>query len=137
MNKWRADKPKIIEPWVGDFIRDQGFMVLRDRRTGISLGVSYTEEGLKWTTNKHRKLLYYKNAYISHTEDGKPFFKGDLRKSPTIIVEKFVPQNFSNPKFQSIEYRWVDKALRMCYVPWGEQKRNFSLKSKLRVAMAA
>ena len=118
-----------IKPGVGKFISDRNLYVLRDKATNTALNVSYTEDGLKWTTNVSGKLLYYQNGkfqrninlseslskgevvdtYVSIvSNDNKP-----LRTSNKVYVEKFVPTNQTTFKGQIAEYTWVDKAYHL------------------------
>lgn len=45
------------------------FYGLFDVKTERLLNISATEDGLRWTTNKFGKLVYYKNAKLKITED--------------------------------------------------------------------
>ena len=89
---------------------------------GRALNVSYTEEGLKWTSSK-TKYLYFNQAN-SRLVLGKTknmlVLEGDLSKSPKVFVEDFVPRNHYRGSVihpdQPTEYLWVDKGLRLLYV---------------------
>lgn len=125
---------KLIEPWIGAFIASQSFFVLRDKKTKRALGVSYTEDGLKWIVSRNQRLLYFKDAFLKiNPKTNFPEFKGDLSKSDRVIVEKFIPRDFLySPYIQSNEYRCVDKALRMSYIPFGiEEQLQRSAKARL------
>ncbi len=91
-------------------IYEKGFKVLRDPN-GIALNVSYTDDGLKWTTDSKGKNLYFTDG--NYVED----FKPDLN----VIREK---------SFRTkCEKRWIDKANSMLY----EQRPFFkdeSIKTK-------
>lgn len=77
-------------------IYEKGFKVLRDPN-GIALNVSYTDDGLKWTTDSKGKNLYFTDG--NYVED----FKPDLN----VIRQK---------SFRSkCEKRWIDKANSMLY----------------------
>lgn len=117
-----------IEPRIAKFIEDRDLYVLRDKKTGTALNVSYSEDGLKWTTNATGRLLYYDNAHIVPIVDLKSSIKenrtvishisingyGEVpRKSDKVYVEKFVPTNQPTLKGQIAEYTWVDKAFRL------------------------
>lgn len=77
-------------------IYEKRFKVLRDPR-GIALNVSYTDDGLKWTTDSKGKNLYFTEG--NYVED----FKPDL---------KVIRENSFRSK---CEKRWVDKANSMLY----------------------
>jgi len=107
MSDYRA-----IPVWLIDRIANTDLVVLR-HKDGTALNVSYSEDGLKWTCNKWKQSLYYKNAYVSN---GK--IRGsNLEKSPDVYVEKFVPINFSEAELfkQQAESTWVGKALKLYY----------------------
>lgn len=116
--------PKKIEQWIVDLIKENQFLILRDRRTHKALGVGYGMDGITQVTNKHGKLLYYKNARISgEWKDGIPNGQwlpkvvGDTTPSEKVYVEKFIPRNHKLIDNQVAEYLWVDKAMRMLYTP--------------------
>lgn len=117
-----------IEPWIRTFISDRQMVVLRDKNTGLALHTSYTEEGLRWATDKHMRSLYYHRAELSvQTIDNKPHVsfkargKNGLEKSRNVIVEKFVPKDHFNSagklnaRLQSAEYVAVHRALKLLY----------------------
>lgn len=91
---------------------------------GKALGVSYSEEGLKYLCTNRGDLLYYKDAlYGRPSKSGKPHKPDD-----SLIVEDFIPRDHilnidGQPRLikslQSSEIMCVDKALRMLYVPSG------------------
>lgn len=88
-------------------IHDANFVVLRDRY-GIALNVSYTIDGLRWTTdNRGRNLFQMKGTY---TELFKP------------SIELLKERSFKS----KCEKRWVDKANVMLY----EQRPSFDQESK-------
>lgn len=99
-------------------------MCLRDAYTGKLLNVSYSEEGLKWTQNRFRKLLYFRKARLQVTlVNGKPHLipVGDLSKSDHVYVEEFIPQDHYNKHGQLdrdkqlAEYQWCNKAVKLYY----------------------
>ena len=66
-------------------------VVLRDKN-GVALNASFSEEGLRWTTNKNGKKLFFK--------------KGNY-------VEPFKPR-ISKDRFQTMaEMTWIEKAYRL------------------------
>jgi hypothetical protein len=94
-------------------IYEKRFKVLRDPQ-GIALNVSYTDDGLKWTTDSKGKNLYFTKG--NYVED----FKPDLN----IIREK---------SFRSkCEKRWIDKANSMLYEqrPFFKEE-NIKIKSQI------
>jgi|AACY02.6.fsa_nt_gi hypothetical protein len=109
---------KKIEPWIREFIAENDLVVLRNSR-GKALSVSYTEDGLKWAANKFGKLLYFDNAHLRHRQmdDGSwvPYVKGELKKSPRVTVEKFVPRDHRHISNQIAEYFWVNRGMKMLY----------------------
>lgn len=108
---------KSIEERIAKFISDRDLVVLRERKTGRALNVSYTEDGLKYTTSLGGKLLYFNDAWLKVLyRDNQPYFvgvQGDLEKSKLVYVEKFIPTNKSNLRDQIAEYTWTDKAYRL------------------------
>ena len=91
---------------------------------GKAIGVSYSEEGLKWVCNNKCEALYFTNTKLSGGQ-----FKGDLVKNERIIIEDFIPRDhyfskesdgsraYLNKTLQVAEYIVTDKAFRMLYVP--------------------
>ena len=102
---------------------DHPFAVLRDQ-SGKALGVSYTEQGLKYVTATDGSLPYYRKAFLStridEFGDTEIYIRGDTRKSTRVKVEKFVPTDQRSGKLMRAEIQAADKALRMLYV----QKRH-------------
>ena len=82
--------------------------VLRRKKDHTALNISFTIEGLKWTTNKVGRSLYYKNAFLS-----KGRFVGDLTPSNDVYVEDYFPQNRGDNRLQSAEMVWVNKAIAL------------------------
>ena len=86
---------------------------------GKALNVSYSEDGLKWTTNKFAKSLYYENAYLFQTDKG-PQFKGNMKRKANVMVSAFIPKDHilgsrMNHDAQKAEYLWCNKALHLLY----------------------
>jgi hypothetical protein len=130
-----------IDTTVSRFIQDKQMYVLRDATTGNALNSSYTEDGLKWTTNASGKLVYFNNAHLkthynSNYEPTMVTFEGDTSPSSSVIVEKFVPvnrellplpdpnhkdykktraENSKRVRGQIAEYTWIDKSYRLLY----------------------
>lgn len=76
----------------------------------MALNVSYSIEGLKWTTNKVGKLIYFKNAFL-HT--GR--WVGDLTPSSFVYAEIFDPKDHASDAAQVAEYTWIKKATHLLY----------------------
>ncbi len=130
---------KLVEPWLQSIIKDNEFVVLRDKRTKKALHVSYTEDGLKWALDpRTSKSLYFKDAYLSHGRVGGEGWNGLFRKErdPNTIVEKFIPMNhvrtrkdgieYVDTVNQSLEFKAVDRALRMLTKSQTRLLDNFS-----------
>lgn len=70
----------------------QEFFVLFDVKSERVLNISATEDGLKWTTNKFGKLVYYNNAKLKVTDDFVYITPNDgskeLIKSKAVYVQK-------------------------------------------------
>ena len=67
------------------FVADSCLYVLRNSN-GQALNVSYSEDGLKMTTNKIGRLMYYSNSYL--TNGSIPY---DAVPSTRVYVERFTP----------------------------------------------
>lgn len=107
---------------------------------GKALNVSYSVEGLKWTASKTR-LHYFKNPVrlktVSYESDEqlklKVVMEGDTSTiSPNVFVEQFIPRNHIrggriDRDSQVSEFLWVDKALRLHYVPYADQPKELDL----------
>lgn len=101
---------KLLDYSLTKLISDRCIFVLRRRRDNVALNVSYSEDGLKMTTNKVGKLLYYKKAFLT---SGKKV--GDLSPANDVYVEKFEPRNHASAAAQIAEYTWVKKATHLLY----------------------
>jgi hypothetical protein len=93
---------------------------LRDMKTKRALNVSYSEEGLMWSTNATGKLIYFENAHLQRVYDKEGNITnvrigGNLNLNPNVYVEKFVPSNQPTTKGQITEYTWTSKAYRLLY----------------------
>ena len=95
------------------FITDKHYWVLRRKKDNCPLNVSYTVEGLMWTTNKLGRSLFFKDTMVSM---GKILPKhGKYVESDEVYYEKFAPRTHANYATQTAELRWLDKAMRMSY----------------------
>lgn len=109
-----------IEPWIRSFVSDRDLVVLRQTKDNKALNVSYSEDGLKWTTDTYGNLIYYDNARLRHKQLNKdswlPYIEGDTTQmSSKVYVEKFRPIDHSKVYLQIAEFLWCNKALRMLY----------------------
>ena len=95
---------------------DVTFRVLRDRKTNKALAVAFTEDGLKYTSNKTGKLIYFRNAKLVKVGN-KLCVEGDIRRSNRVYTEVFKPKEFDNPHLTRCEILWIDKALKMSAKP--------------------
>lgn len=100
---------KPLEKNLVRFISDRNLKILRDKR-GTALNVSYTEDGLKWTTTIVGRLPYFKNAVLVSGR-----MVGDLTPSTEVTVEDFVPYDHPSPGAQIAEYAAIKKATHLLY----------------------
>lgn len=111
-NKNKLDN---IDPKVVTFLSGYELYALR-APNGRILNVSYTEEGLKYTLSRDGRYIYFKNAQlVLDYKTNRLYFKGNTAKNPSLTVERFIPKNHSIVSNQLAEYRFVYKALRLCY----------------------
>ena len=87
------------------------FYVLREKKTDKALNISSTIDGLKWTSNKTQRSMYYNDA-IFKIINGKISLVGDFKLSNQVYVEKFYPRKFKIPFFNMCENTWINKAIR-------------------------
>lgn len=85
---------------------------IRDKRTRKILGLSYSEDGLKFTANKSGRLLYYANAVIRPI-NGQVTVIGDLRKSPKVVIEPYIRNTHRSSLENNYEEFWACKARHM------------------------
>lgn len=85
---------------------------LRDRKSGRILGLSYTEEGLKWTANKSGRLLYFNGAVLKPSLQG-VVVVGDTSPSSKVVVEPYVRKRHKNSFENNFEEFWACKARHM------------------------
>lgn len=124
-----------IEPRIKELISSNEFYVIRRKKSMEPLNISYSRVGLRWTTDRFRNLLYFKNAQLRHkvtvTGEHVPYFykRGNdgLEKNSNVIIEKFIPMdhyrvdsngnitNTLDSRLQVAEYLMVSKALKMLY----------------------
>lgn len=111
-----------IELWQKTYISGYNMYVLREKNTNTAINVSYSRDGLVWTTNQYGNYIYYKNprifSWVEGTDKPQQFVKliGDS-VNPNYYIEKFVPRDHIengrfNLKKQLAEYFVTAKALR-------------------------
>jgi len=91
------------------FIQGRHLKILRDKK-GTALNVSYTEDGLKWTTTIVGRLPYFKDAVLVSGR-----MVGDLSPSTEVYVEDFVPYDHSTTRGQIAEYAAIKKGTHLLY----------------------
>lgn len=106
---------KPIDEGIRQYITDGKIFVLRDVSSGNALNVSYSLEGLYWSTNASGKLIFFRNAQLMkvYGKDALPTnvrIVGDTRLSDKVYVERFVPTNRPTLRGQIAEYTWTRKA---------------------------
>lgn len=102
-----------MNPGIARYVTDRHYWVLRRKKDKCPLNVSYTVEGLMWTTNKLGKSLFFKDTIVSK---GKIMPKGGKYvEADDVYYEKFAPINHTVYPLQTAELRWLDKAMRMSY----------------------
>lgn len=88
-------------------LEENKMYIMRDKRTLMPLGVSFTEEGLRGIANKNGIYLYCDGRVNSFNE------ARTARKNPNIIVERFIPREYpNNPKLTTAEIHWTNQAKR-------------------------
>ena len=98
------------------YLEQKNLFVLREKVSGKALNVSYSPAGLKYTMNPFGKYVYFKNAWTEiNTNKNKLVFRGNLKVNSNLVIEKFVPRQFEDPKLAKIELVWVQKAYRLLY----------------------
>ncbi len=73
-------------------VEDKNMWCLRDRRTGTVLNVSYTIDGLKWTTDNLGRLIYFKSIYgnVSTSNDIDAVLKNNDIEINRLVFEVFI-----------------------------------------------
>ena len=108
---------KNIDTWMIKFIQDYRLSVLRETKTNKAINVSYSIDGLQWSTTKEGKYVYFdqpkvvNTGYLTHIE-GKS-------TNPNYYVEAFIPRDHFlkdgqiDKRNQSAEFFVIDKAMRL------------------------
>lgn len=103
---------------ISDLIISGSFWVLRDKVTGMALNSSFTKEGLKWSTDRLGRLIYYPKARLVVDKiDGQQVveIRGDLTPSKRVYMELFKPKSQPSARAQVAEFQWSNKALKLMY----------------------
>ena len=122
-----------ISPRIRDIIEAGKLYALRDRK-GRLYNVSYSEDGLEWTTRLDEKPIMFKNAKFYTTVTGanknwttdttyqgpKVIIYGNTERNPFYEVEyPFIPKDHFradgsfNGAYQKDEYLYIKKALML------------------------
>lgn len=104
---------------------------IRDRKTDKLLGVSFTEEGLKYIANNMGEVLLFRRARFSIKEN-KVVLTGDLRPNPNVYVTKYEKLYHRNAFLDKIETFW-EKAidLKANYPNYYRIKSNVKLRTAI------
>ena len=92
-----------ISPEIRQLIADKHMFVLRRKRDNVALNVSYSRDGLKWTSNKLGRCLMFKRAFV---RNGRIEPVGDYgaQEATDVYTERFVPSNHDTESAQVAEY---------------------------------
>lgn len=99
--------------------------VIRKKSNNEAVNVSYSPDGLMWTTNTSGQLLACKNASIkvdlsSSNDYGYTNYTvtGDTRFNNNYYIEPFKFRHFKNKGLQSKEEKMARKCVTMTYSSW-------------------
>jgi len=103
--------------------------VLRDSKTNHAINVSFSPDGLLWTTNDSGRLICFENGRIAKTIDLKKSIESgeakitsiwigstdfDIpRRSKKVYIERFIPREQTTARGKMAEYTSVNKAYRL------------------------
>lgn len=126
----------VISPRIAGIIKEGGLYALRDKR-GRIYNVSYSIEGLEWTTHLDEKPIWLKDAkfyttmthnsemsWVSDSTSATPkvIVYGNTDKKPHFVVEyPYIPRDHFrangrlDPVLQKAEYLYSKKALMLLY----------------------
>ena len=110
-------KQLLIDQWMIDYLKGYNLKVLRDKKDNTAINVSYTEAGLRWTTNKGGKLIYFKSPKKFISTDYATVIGAEINSD--IITEPFIPynhyktENEFDVRKQLAELYIIDKAMRL------------------------
>lgn len=104
-----------LDQWMIDYIKGYDLKVLTLNDT--PLNVSYTESGLRWTSDKQGRFIFFNDSkrFIS---DSYATVLGN-EKNPHIAIKPYIPQNHYDEKGnldirkQLAELYVIDKAMRL------------------------
>lgn len=96
----------VINPKIRNIIEEGKLYALRDKR-GKLYNVSYSEEGLKWTTHLDEKPIMFKNAkfYTTVTGSNKQWTSDHTGQGPMVIIYGNTDRN----PFFEVEYPYVPR----------------------------
>lgn len=83
--------------------------VMRDKKTHKPLALSFSVEGLQFTTDERGRYIYFKKAHPV-IKNGKLQFHGDLRMSDSVYVEIYQKRVDIDKKYKKIERMMALKA---------------------------
>lgn len=96
-----------ITPEVKELLTKNKIMIMRDRKTLKPLGINFTEEGLRGIANKNGVYLFCEGRVTNYNDALK------ARKSPNVIIERFIPREFKNNSMVTAEIHWANHAKRL------------------------
>lgn len=107
-SKERNNRSNVVDEQSKRLLEENTMYIMRDKYTKMPLGVSFTEEGLRFSGNKNG-IYHYCAGRVNNLQKAK-----EARRNPNIIVERFIPRDYpDNPKLASAEVHWVTQAKRM------------------------
>ncbi len=99
--------------------------VLRKKGNNAAINVSYSPEGLMWTSNSSGQLIACKNASVKVDMDSKNdtgytsyTINGDTRLNGQFYIELFKPRTFKATALNTKEKKMSQKARAMSYSSW-------------------
>jgi len=104
---WRVEKERNINVEIAkskELLLNNPMVIMRDKYTRKPLGISFSEEGLR--TNANKAGIYpYCEGRVTDFNSART-----ARKSPNIIVERFIPKDNLTGKQLTEEILWINKA---------------------------
>jgi len=98
------EKSNRIDPEVKELLTRNKIMIMRDKKTLKPLGINFTEDGLRGIANKNGVYLYCEGRVTNYNTARK------ARKSPNVIVERFIPRDFNHQGMATAEIHWANYA---------------------------
>ena len=106
-NVYRNNRSNVVDEQSKKLLEENTMYIMRDKYTKMPLGISFTEEGLRFSGNKNG-IYHYCAGRVNNYLKAK-----EAPKNPNIIVERFIPKDYpNNPKLASAEIHWVNQAKR-------------------------